>query len=442
MHARGARFVSFVIVAALVAACSNAASGGSRSAPTRGTSDAPTSGRASTGTFPAVDQPGVTATEIRVSGVASKTNPLGVPNGSAFDGVQAYFDMLNSKGGIYGRKLVLAQRHDDQLVNNRSEVQAILSEDHPFAVLPVSTTLFNGADLLAKAGIPTFGWNAQDEWAGPPNFFAQIGALCLSKDCVGPTFAALAHRFHKTRIAVLAYNVAQSANCLDMIVASFQKFKNPAQVVFADKSLAFGVTDVSADVKRMIDKKVDFVTTCVDTNGNLTIAREMRQQGLRAQMFLPNAYNPDFMAKNGSFFEGDVVLVQEAPIETRPLFPALKNFITWMDKDGFQKNENSLIGWVNADELVTGLRAAGPSFTQQKVIDALNHMTAYDADGLIGPIDWTRQHTDKNPPISCGAFLEVHDGKFVPKYGDPGKPLLCTKGGGTSVTDIPSFTRQ
>jgi ABC-type branched-subunit amino acid transport system substrate-binding protein len=350
--------------------------------------------------------------------------------------------MVNSKGGIYGRKLVLGARHDDQLVNNKSEVQAILSQDRPFAVLPVSTTLFTGADLLAKAGIPTFGWNAQDEWAGPPNFFAQIGALCLSKDCVGPTFAALAHRFHKTRIAVLAYNVAQSANCLDMIVASFQKFENPAQVVFADKSLSFGVTDVSADVKRMADKKVDFVTTCLDTNGNLTIAREMRQQGLHAQMFLPNAYNPDFMAKNGSFFEGDIVLVQEAPLETRPLFPALKSFITWMDKAGFQKNENSLIGWVNADELVTGLRAAGPDFTQQKVIDALNHMTAYDAGGLIGPIDWTRQHTDKNPPISCGAVLQVHDGKFVPMFGDPGKPLLCTKGGGTNVTDMPYFTRQ
>ena len=34
------------------------------------------------------------------------------------DGIQAYFDMVNSEGGIYGRKLTIAKRHDDQLTNN------------------------------------------------------------------------------------------------------------------------------------------------------------------------------------------------------------------------------------------------------------------------------------------------------------------------------------
>ena len=78
----------------------------------------------------------------------------------------------------------------------------------------------------------------------------------------------------------------------------------------------------------MVDAKVDFVTTCMDANGMLTVAKEMRQQGLNAQMFLANAYDPDFMAKNGAFFEGDIVLVQEAPLEARPRIPALRQFVT------------------------------------------------------------------------------------------------------------------
>ncbi len=60
--------------------------------------------------------PGVTATEIRVGGVASVTNPLGGNYGDIFKGVQAYFDMVNAKGGIYGRKLVLAAQVDDHVV--------------------------------------------------------------------------------------------------------------------------------------------------------------------------------------------------------------------------------------------------------------------------------------------------------------------------------------
>jgi hypothetical protein len=42
---------------------------------------------------------------------------------------------------------------------------------------------------------------------------------------------------------------------------------------------------------------------------------------------------------------------------------------------------------------------------------------------MICPINWTRQHTDKHYPINCGAFVKVHDSKFVPQTGSPGKPF-------------------
>src|SRR4029453_2763807 len=104
--------------------------------------------------FPNVNPPGVTENEIRVGGVVSKTNPLGGDYASAFDSVKAYFAMINnSQGkGIYGRKLRLTSERDDQVGMNRQEVQALLSEDDVFAVLPVAVLLFTGADLLGQAG--------------------------------------------------------------------------------------------------------------------------------------------------------------------------------------------------------------------------------------------------------------------------------------------------
>ena len=96
---------------------------------------------------PPVNQPGVTATQIRVGGVATVTgDPTGNTDGTAFDGTNAYFDYINStQGGICGRKLVLASKRDDMLSNNRAQVQGLISEDNVFAVLPVATTLFSGA---------------------------------------------------------------------------------------------------------------------------------------------------------------------------------------------------------------------------------------------------------------------------------------------------------
>src|SRR5260370_3936180 len=116
--------------------------------------------------FPPVNEPGVTSTQINVGGVVAKTNPLGGDYAAAFNGVQAYFNMVNASKdkGIYGRKLNLSSKRDDQVGMNRQEVQGLISEDNVFAVLPVSTLLFTGADLLGQSGIPTFGWNINAEW--------------------------------------------------------------------------------------------------------------------------------------------------------------------------------------------------------------------------------------------------------------------------------------
>ena len=52
----------------------------------------------------------------------------------------------------------------------------------------------------------------------------------------------------------------------------------------------------------------------------------------------------------------------------KPKPAGLKNYTKWMKKAGDELNENSLAGWINADLFVyTGLKAAGPDFTRQKV---------------------------------------------------------------------------
>ncbi len=429
-----------VAATVLAAACSNSSSGAGKSA---------TSSAAASGTTAApsarnvpVNEPGVTPTEIRVSGVAAATNPIGGLFGSAFDGVQAYFDMVNSRGGIYGRKLVLVNRRDDKFSNNLSEVQALIEQDNAFAVLPVATTLFTGASLLAKANIPTFGWNIQSDWIGPPNLFPEVGAACQGQGCESAALPYIVRRLGKQRVAALAYNVQQSADCADVFKSSFTKYPT-AKVAYATKSLSFGVTDVSADVKKMVDGNVDFVMPCMDQNGVLTIAREMRQQGLNAIQWLPDGYDQQFMSRNAGFFEGSVVSTVVAPIETTPAFPALRDYIAWMDKAGYAKTENAEVGWVNAAEFVHGLELAGPNFSRQKVIDALNRETAYDAGGMIPPVDWTRQHTDTHFPVTCSALLRVHNGKFVPLFGDPGKPFLCVRQWQAPTVDqVQPFTRQ
>jgi branched-chain amino acid transport system substrate-binding protein len=408
-----AGLASLVIAAGLLAAVVPASAG----------ADTPTQ------QFPPVDQPGVTATEINVGGVTSKTNPLGGDYASGFDGVQAYFDMVNASKdkGIYGRKLKLTSKRDDQVGMNRQEVQGLISEDNVFAVLPVASLLFTGADLLGQSGMPTFGWNINAEWGsdqapGSPNLFGERGSFtCFT--CPAQTLPWLAQKLHKKKVGLLAYQVPQSSDCAKGVQASFDKFPS-AKVEFVDTSLAFGVTDLSNDVSQMKDKGVDLVTTCMDNNGTLTLAKEMKKQGLDAIQYLPDAYNQKFISENAPFFQGSYALTFFTPFEVKQKPKGLKDFQKWMKKDGFVQNENSMSGWINADQFVTGLKEAGPDFTRQKVVDAINAEKDYTANGLLSPIDWSIQH-QADPPEGCNVLSKVDNGKFVPSFGQPGKPFIC-----------------
>jgi branched-chain amino acid transport system substrate-binding protein len=393
--------------------------------------------------FPAVDQPGVTDNEIKVGGVATVSNdPTGNTLGTAFDGTNAYFKYINSKGGIYGRKLVLDAKRDDQLSSNRSEVQGLLTQDNPFAVLPVAVDLFSGSDLLVKAGVPTFGWLINPEWGsednkpGPANLFGQFGSYhCYT--CAQPSpMVWLAKKLNLKRVGLLAYSVPQSKGCAEGLEASFKKYP-VAKVVFSDTSLSFGSPDYTAQVSQMKDKGVDYIITCLDGNGVVSLSKEMQKQGLDAKQILANGYNHDFIEKNAQFLDGYYLFTPFAPFETTPKPAGLKLYQQWIKKTGGAATENSLSGWLNADLFVQGLKAAGPDFTRQKVIDSINKMTDYKAGGLLPGVDWTKAH-ETDP--TCYAMNKIVNGTFKPVFGQPGKPFLCFPANLTKIPAAPQVT--
>jgi len=392
---------------------------------------------------PPVNQPGVTDSEIRVGGVATISNdPTGNTLGTAFDGTSAYFDYINSTGGVCGRKLVLSAKRDDALSNNREQVQGLLTDDNVFAVLPVAVDLFTGADLLASQGIPTFGWDIQAEWGsednspGPPNLFGAAGSF-INFTSAGPTGFPdvwLAKKLGKKRVGLVAYNVPQSSGSSDAVEATFKKFPNAGKVVFKDTSVPFGGVDYSAQVAKMVEDKVDLVIPALDANGAFLLSREMKKQGLSAPMILPNAYNQERIKKNADAANGNYVLTLFTPFESKSKPAGLKLYEKWIKKSGGTKSENSVYGWLNADLFVKGLKAAGCDFTRQKVIDAVNQMTNYNADGLIAPVDWTKAHQQAS---GCFTWVKVENGTFKPVFGQPGKPFLCIPAGTTSIPANP-----
>jgi len=417
----------FLVLVLVAAACSNSKKAVSTERG-GGSSDKTSS---SSGKKVTVNAPGVTDSEIRVGGVASVTNPLGGKYADAFAGVNAYFNMINTEqGGLYGRKLVLAAQRDDKVSSNTDQIQALLSQDNVFAVLPVAVLLFTGAKTLVDQKVPTFGWTINTEWEGTPqdpklNLFGQAGSyLCFT--CEEPNLPALAKRVGAHKLGVLAYNVPQSSECATGIRKSFDKWGKDvdAKIVFTDASLSFGTTDLSVQVSKMKDAGVDFVTTCMDLQGVVTLAKEIKKQNLKAVQYLPNGYDKEITDDFGDLFEGSYVLTFFAPFESKSKPSGLTKYLEWVKKTGAEPSENSMNGWLNANLFVDGLKKAGPQFDRQKLIDAINSMKTWTGDGALSNVDWTVAHTALTP-LQCGALSKVTDGKFVPAFVPPGKHFLC-----------------
>lgn len=378
----------------------------------------------------AVDAPGVTDTEIRVSGVASITNPLSGKYDQHALGVEAYFEMVNADGGIYGRDLKLVTTHDDAVANNDAAVKELLSQDDVFAVLPIATLLFTGADELVDAEIPTFGWAINPEWQGTAedpreNLFGGNGSfLCFG--CGSPVTPFVADEIGARKIGLLAYNVPQSADCATGVEKSFDTYGDggSASVAFVDKAMTFGGGEFSVQVSEMKKAGVDMVLTCMDLQGVVSLAREMKRQSLDAVQYLLNAYDPELLSEFGDLFQGSYVLTFFTPFEVEDPPPGLRDYLEWMERTGAPVNENTVNGWLNAALFVDGLREAGEDFSRQKVVDAINGMTDWDADGLVAGVDWTTAHTEQTDP-QCAAFSRVDGDEFVPMFGEPGKPFVC-----------------
>lgn len=378
------------------------------------------------------DVPGVTAKEILVGGVAGVTNPIGRPYKDAFVGAKAYFDMVNKSGGIYGRKYKVAANLDDQTRDSKNLLAArsLVEEKNVFAIVPMVTSSFASSNYLVGKGTPTFGWNINADWADGENLFGEKGSwLCFGDGCITISPNFIAKQEGAKSVGLLAYGSSpQSADCSKGQENTFNKYG--PKVAFADRSLSFGFSanDISAGVQAVKDGAVDFIATCMDVNGEANVAKALQQAGITdVKWYAPEGYDPQVLKELASTFEDDFVfVVDHVPFEAAKDSKGMQTYLKAIKQAGGEPNQLSLVGWQSAMLLNRGIKDAGKDFTQASVVDAINKITDWNADGTRATVDWTTAH-GPTPPNSegCAVYLKVKNGKFQVVYGQPGKPFVC-----------------
>jgi ABC-type branched-subunit amino acid transport system substrate-binding protein len=370
--------------------------------------------------------PGVTSNSITVGTISTQTGVLASNFGSLIYGEKAYYDYINAQGGVNGRKINYQYALDDggnpttfnQLANT------LINQDHVFAVTGVGTAFFSPS-LFVQSGVPTYGYNVTGNWAPASNLFAAGGSVQYYP-AGAPSVGFVSRETHSPSIAFLAYGIAASADAC-------QSEQNALQaagyhISYSDLKVSYPGTTVATDVQRMRQAGSNMVASCMDVQGNVTMARAVKQYGLHVTQLWFNGNDQQTLNQNQSLMQGIYFNISHVPF-TAPQseYPGLKLYITEMKKyaPNYVYDEVAIQGWESAALFVQGVKMAGNNLTQANVVKEDNSITDFTAGGLTAPINWKDAgHTGHAPPY-CSAYIKVVGDKYVPTLNQGKNTIVC-----------------
>ena len=386
----------------------------------------------------ATSAPGVSATQISIGAISSKSGPLAGYFGGLSPGMIAYFNTLNAKGGINGRKIVLTNSLDDGGSPSQftQDVHTLIDQDHVFAVGVASYWFTPGYFVSTKT--PTYGYNVSSNWQNAPNLFAAGGSTQVYSNGF-PHMAYFIKKIGAKSVAFISYgpSISSSYNACNAYVNGMKKAG--VKVNFVDVGAQLGGSYAS-DVQRMQQAGSQLVATCMQGSDNITLARAIQQYGLKINQLWLNGYDQSLLNQYSSLMQGVYLnntgtLPFEAANTTRygKIYSGMQTYIEAMKQyePAYTYNGVALQGWESAALIAAGIKSAGKNLTQANVISATNKLTNFTGGGISAPVNWTVGHTGSTWP-SCSAYVQVQGTKYVPVFGQGKQVFVCV---GKSVTN-------
>jgi branched-chain amino acid transport system substrate-binding protein len=361
--------------------------------------------------------PGVTKNSITVGTISTQTGELAANFASLIYGERAYFKYINDQGGVNGRKIDYKYALDDGGSPSQFNQLAstLINQDHVFAITGVASAFFT-PNLFVEAKIPTYGYNVSNNWAGPNNLFAAGGGGSVQYLPGGtPEVAYLVNKTHAKSVAILAYGIAASAASCQQDAKGLTAAG--IKVSYTDYKIAYPGTTVATDVQRMKQAGADFVLSCMDVQGNVTMARAIKQYGLKATQFWLSGNDQSTLDQNQSLMQNVYFYIAHVPfLASQADYPGLKLYLSTMKKyePKYATDEVAIQGWESAALFVQGVKMAGNNLTQANVIKQTNLLTNFNAGGLTTPTNWKSAGHSGHAPPYCASYIQVKGTKYVP----------------------------
>jgi ABC-type branched-subunit amino acid transport system substrate-binding protein len=384
---------------------------------------------------------GVTADSITIGNITGVSGPLGPDAfGPTLSGLRAWVGSVNARGGINGRKIVLAFCDDGQDgAQNLACTQQLVTHNKVFAFVDNnSLATSSSAHYEYQQGVPDLGLPLNNGYYKYPNMFTlygngdprngtQVGTNGLN---YAPTAS---YRFYKqvlgiTHGAFFFYSQAASQSAARSEEAGAQA--EGIQITYESgghQGEQIGVANFDADVLAMKNKNVDGVWDAVDVAANQKICASMDRYGVKvkAKISTIEAWSQDIggggwsaPCRNSIFVDGQSVPFQDTQV------PAVAQFRHDFDtySHGALLHQWALDGYSAGMIFGDAIQAMGANVTRKGFISWMDGIVrgTYNDHGLLSAAQ-TSWQPQKHPGTynDCYAHAQWQDtvGTFVTRSG-------------------------
>jgi len=375
-------------------------------------------------------EPARDRTSIRVGVITSATSPVG---GNAFtgprDGAKAFFDRLNARGGIDGRRVEVRLCDDGGSgIGNNECVHRLINEDKVVALVATTALDYAGASRVSHARVPDIGGQpigaAYDTW---PHLYGIYGSLAPRDGTTGwdgeQYGGTEVYRYFKREhgartAAVVSYNQPASAAYARLVERGLKAEGYKVVTEQVDFALP-NFRAVAADLK---EQGADLVFDAIDTHGNAQLCEAMDDVGADVTAKVTNVQNwtstvaEDYKdaprCRNALWATGSSRNFedtgQDAVREFRDATEGLDSHSQWQ-----------LEGWAAAKWFTDAAKACAPKgVTRACVDDHMNHSQGYTAGGLLIPVRFERLPEPPKSRRTCLSVARWTDGRGWVSQGD------------------------
>lgn len=371
-----------------------------------------------------------TARAVRVGIITSVTSPVG---GAAFtgprDGARAWFDRLNARGGIAGRRVEVRLCDDGGSgVGNNTCVHRLIDEDKVVALVATTALDYAGAPRVSHARVPDIGGQpigaAYDTY---PHLYGIYGSLAPRAGTPGwdgrlyggTEVYRYFKREHGARTAaVVSYNQAASASYARLVARGLRA--EGYKVV--TEQVDFALPNFRAAAADLKDRGADLVLDALDTHGNAQLCEAMDEVGADVvakvtnvqnwTSTVPDDYKDSPRCRNALWATGSSRDYEDtshpAVREFRDATEGLKTHSQWQ-----------LEGWAAAKWFTDAARSCARTGITRACVDAfMNRSEGFTAGGLLIPVRFERLPEPPEHRRTCLSVARWRDGRGWVAQGD------------------------